>query len=54
MGHIGQLPRKSSFSPNRIYVNVLRKFQSNIRELEGALTPIVAYADLRGLPMTPD
>jgi chromosomal replication initiator protein len=38
----------------KIIESIARKFQSNIRELEGALTRIVAYADLRGVPMTMD
>ncbi|MBL7164817.1 MAG: chromosomal replication initiator protein DnaA [Anaerolineales bacterium] len=37
--------------PNEIIDVIARKFQSNIRELEGALTRIVAYADLRGMPI---
>jgi len=39
---------------DRIIEIIARKFQSNIRELEGALTRIVAYADLRGVSMTPE
>jgi chromosomal replication initiator protein len=32
---------------------IARRMQSNIRELEGALNRILAYAYLRGLPLTP-
>jgi chromosomal replication initiator protein len=33
---------------------IAHRMQSNIRELEGALNRIIAYAYLRGLPLTPD
>ncbi|HLE73183.1 MAG TPA: chromosomal replication initiator protein DnaA, partial [Anaerolineales bacterium] len=33
---------------------IASRMQSNIRELEGALNRIIAYAYLRGLPLTPD
>jgi chromosomal replication initiator protein len=35
--------------PDEIIALIGRKFQSNIRELEGALTRVVAYADLRNM-----
>jgi chromosomal replication initiator protein len=38
--------------PNDILDLIARRMQSNIRELEGALTRILAYSDLRGLPLT--
>ncbi|MDD2696232.1 MAG: helix-turn-helix domain-containing protein, partial [Anaerolineales bacterium] len=38
---------------NDILELVARRVQSNIRELEGALTRIVAFADLSGVPITP-
>ena len=40
--------------PAPILELIARQFQSNIRELEGALTRVVAYAELRGKPLTED
>jgi chromosomal replication initiator protein len=40
--------------PNEIVNYIARQFQSNIRELEGALTRVVAYSDLRGKNLTID
>jgi len=39
--------------PNDILELIARRVQSNIRELEGALTRVTAFADLSGLPLTP-
>jgi chromosomal replication initiator protein len=39
--------------PNEIFELIARRVQSNIRELEGALTRVAAFADLSGLPLTP-
>lgn len=38
--------------PAAILEFIARQFQSNIRELEGALTRVIAFADLRGKPLT--
>jgi chromosomal replication initiator protein len=38
--------------PNEIIELIARKVQSNIRELEGALTRVGAFAELSGLPVT--
>jgi chromosomal replication initiator protein len=38
--------------PNEIIALIARKFQSNIRELEGALTRVVAFSNLRGEPIS--
>ncbi|MBM3138306.1 MAG: chromosomal replication initiator protein DnaA [Chloroflexi bacterium] len=40
--------------PDEILESVARKIQSNIRELEGALTRILAFSDLSGRPLTPE
>ena len=40
--------------PHEILEAIAQRMQSNIRELEGALNRIVAYADLRGIPLTSD
>ncbi len=39
--------------PDEILEMIARRVQSNIRELEGALTRIAAFADLSGLPLSP-
>ena len=36
-----------------IYELIARRVQSNIRELEGSMTRILAFAELSGLPLTP-
>jgi len=38
--------------PMEILEQIARQFTSNIRELEGALTRVVAYAELRGKPLS--
>jgi len=38
--------------PNEILDMIARRVQSNIRELEGALNRIIAFADLSGVPMS--
>ena len=38
--------------PDEILQSVAKKIQSNIRELEGALTRILAFSDLSGRPLT--
>ncbi len=38
--------------PDEILQAIAQRMQSNIRELEGSLNRILAYAELRGLPLT--
>jgi len=45
--------RIGSKMPNEMLELIARRVQSNIRELEGALTRVAAFADLSGLPLTP-
>ncbi len=40
--------------PSPILEAIAQRMQSNIRELEGALNRMVAYTDLRGIPLTAD
>jgi len=40
--------------PGSILEMIARMFTNNIRELEGALTRVMAYADLRGKPLNED
>lgn len=45
--------RAGYYMPDTILETIARRVQSNIRELEGALTRIVAFANLSGLALTP-
>jgi chromosomal replication initiator protein len=49
----GKAERMSVRIPNEVIELIARRVQSNIRELEGALTRVGAFADLSGLPLTP-
>ncbi|RLD08329.1 MAG: chromosomal replication initiator protein DnaA [Chloroflexota bacterium] len=40
--------------PSEILEGIAHRFQANIRELEGALTRVMAYADLRGMALDRD
>ena len=40
--------------PSEILDSIARQIQSNIREMEGALTRVLAYSDLSGQPLTPE
>jgi len=42
------------FVPNEILEAIAHQIQANIRELEGALTRVLAYSDLSGQPLTMD
>ncbi len=45
--------RTGRFIPDEILDTISRRVQSNIRELEGALNRIIAYADLSGQSLSP-
>ncbi|MDO9545605.1 MAG: chromosomal replication initiator protein DnaA [Pelolinea sp.] len=44
--------RAGRIVPDEILENIAHHIQSNIRELEGALTRVLAYSDLSGKPLT--
>ncbi len=46
--------RTGRLIPDEILESVARRVQSNIRELEGALNRIIAFADLSGQSLTPE
>ena len=46
--------RTGRYIPDEILDTIARRVQSNIRELEGALNRILAFADLSGSPLTPN
>ena len=48
----GKAERAGYRMPNDILELIARRVQSNIRELEGALTRVAAFAELSGLPLT--
>jgi chromosomal replication initiator protein len=49
----GKSERAGRRIPAEIIEVIARRIQSNIRELEGALTRVVAFADLIGMPLSP-
>ncbi|TAK11771.1 MAG: chromosomal replication initiator protein DnaA [Anaerolineae bacterium] len=50
----GKAERSGRDVPHEILETIAQRMQSNIRELEGALNRILAYAELRGTPLTPE
>lgn len=46
--------RSGRYVPDEILDTIARRVQSNIRELEGALNRIIAFADLSGSNLTPN
>ncbi|HEX9616603.1 MAG TPA: chromosomal replication initiator protein DnaA [Anaerolineales bacterium] len=45
--------RANRYIPDEIMEAIARRVQSNIRELEGALTRVTVFSDLIGIPLTP-
>ncbi|MBI3158274.1 MAG: chromosomal replication initiator protein DnaA [Chloroflexi bacterium] len=48
----GKCERSGRSVPPEILETIAQRMQSNIRELEGALNRILAYAELRGMPLS--